>query len=177
MIKKSCCFTGHRPEKLPWGLNENGRECKKLKELLYRQAEQLITEFGITHFISGMARGIDTYAAEIVLQLKRAYPITLECAIPCEEQAVNWPENDRERYFEIVAQADHETMLQYHFTWDCYQRRNRYMVNQSDYVLAVWDGTKSGTSSTVHNARRKCRHIFIIDPVHLTITPNITVWK
>ena len=32
---------------------------------------------------SGMAQGVDMYAAEIVLELKKQYPqITLECAIP-----------------------------------------------------------------------------------------------
>ena len=177
MIIKSCCFTGHRPEKLPWGANEDNPDCIKLKSILYLQIEQLIRQFGITHYISGMARGVDTYAAEIVLQLKKAYSITLECAIPYEEQAVNWPESERERYFSIVAKADKETMLQYRFTRDCYQKRNRYMVNKSNYILAVWNGKNSGTSNTIRYAHQQNRHIFIIDPVQLTIRPNLTVLK
>ena len=39
----------------------------------------LIEKENVTHFISGMAIGIDMYAAEIVLDLKKSYPgITLE---------------------------------------------------------------------------------------------------
>lgn len=173
MLKKSCCFTGHRPEKLPWGFDENNAGCRKLKALLFRQIEQLITAFGITHFISGMARGIDIYAAEIVLQLKKAHPVTLECVIPCEEQAVRWPESERERYFSIAAQADRETMLQYHYTQDCYRKRNRYMVDRSDHILAVWDGTSSGTARTIQYACCKGRQILIIDPVRLAVMPRI----
>ena len=177
MMKKSCCLICQRAEKFPWGLYENSRECEKLKDLLYMQTEKLIRDFGITHFISGMERGAETYAAEIVLQLKKAYSVTLECAIPWEEQAVNWTVIDRDRYFDIIFKSDKETMLQYRFTDDCYQRRNRYMVDQSKHVLAVWDGVKVGISGTIQYARGKRRHICIIDPFRLTATPNIFVWK
>ena len=52
---------------------------------------------------SGMAQGVDMYAAEIVLELKKQDPqITLECAIPYERQAVRWPEALRNRYFSIA---------------------------------------------------------------------------
>ena len=47
------------------------------------QIVKLIENKGVTHFISGMALGVDIYAAEIVLNLKTKYPhITLESAIP-----------------------------------------------------------------------------------------------
>ncbi len=172
MITQTCCFTGHRPEKLPWGTNETSPDCVKLKKLLYHQAEQLVTHFGVTHFISGMARGIDTYGAEIVLQLKKTYPVTLECAIPFEEQAASWPEDDRNRYFEIIAQADQETMFQSRFTPDCYGKRNRYMVHSSRFVIAVWDGSGGGTSSTVHYACRKGLRVLLIHPAHLLMPPS-----
>ena len=164
----SCCFTGHRPEKLPWGINENSNNCIKVKEMIYQNIEYLIQAFGVKHFISGMARGIDMMAAEIVLQLKKHYPITLESAIPCEEQAINWPESDRERFYQIAAQADRETILQHHFTRNCYLKRNRYMVDHSGIILAVWDGTRSGTSYTINYARKKGRDIYVIDPVQLS---------
>ena len=61
---------------------------------------KLIRDEGVIHFISGMAQGVDMYAAEIVLELKKQDPqITLECAIPYERQAVQWPEALRNRYF------------------------------------------------------------------------------
>ena len=111
---------------------------------------QLIEQEGVRHFISGMAIGVDMYAAEIVLELKAEYPfITLEAAIPCETQAAKWSEPLRDRYYKIAELCDHETMLQKQYTSDCMQKRNQYMVNHADILLAVWDGSSSGTGSTV----------------------------
>jgi uncharacterized phage-like protein YoqJ len=58
----------------------------------------MIEENFVTHFISGMAIGIDIYAAQIVLDLKKQYPyLILECALPCETQANKWREKYREQ--------------------------------------------------------------------------------
>lgn len=106
-MEKKCCFTGHRPKSLPFGYNEEEPSCKKLKELLSDNIERQITENGVTHFISGMAMGVDIFAAEAVLKLKEKYPqIKLECAIPCETQANKWSEGWRNRYFDIIGRSD-----------------------------------------------------------------------
>ena len=62
MNKQRVCFTGHRPEKL--NISE-----RKVKELLKTAIIDAINDGYIT-FISGMARGIDIWSAEIVLELK-----------------------------------------------------------------------------------------------------------
>ena len=104
---KTCAFTGHRPQHLPFGMNENDERCTDLKETLKEQIINLIETEDVTHFITGMALGIDLYAAELVLDLKARYPsITLESAIPCETQAVKWSAAQRERYYDIAAQCD-----------------------------------------------------------------------
>ena len=82
---KTCAFTGHRPKGL--GYPESDGRCAALKEKLRSLIIRLMEEEGVTHFISGMAQGVDMYAAEIVLDLKQTYPyITLECAIPYESR-------------------------------------------------------------------------------------------
>ena len=68
-----CCFTGHRPEKLPWGADESDPRCVKLKEELACHLEGLYLA-GCRHFICGMARGCDAYFAEGVLALREKYP-------------------------------------------------------------------------------------------------------
>ena len=131
----------------------------------------MIEQKNATHFISGMALGIDTYAAEIVLDLKSQFPfITLECAIPCETQAAKWSERYRNRYFGIVERCDKETMIQRHYSSDCMQKRNRYMVENADFVLAVWDGSPSGTSMTVTYAHSLGKPVWILDPNTLSVT-------
>lgn len=163
--KKVCCFTGHRPQKLSFGFNEEDERCEQLKQAIMEQTEKLITQYGVTHFIVGMALGVDIYSAEIVLLLKEKYPqITLECAIPCETQCEKWSEPMRDRYFDIVKSCDEETMLQRHYTKDCMQKRNQYMVDKSDYVIAVWNGKPSGTGNTVRYAESKGKTVIRIRP-------------
>ena len=62
---KTCAFTGHRPQNLPFGFNEEDERCIDLKKTLREQIINLIENEGVTHFISGMAIGVDMYAAEI----------------------------------------------------------------------------------------------------------------
>ena len=166
---KTCAFTGHRPQHLPFGMNENDERCADLKEALKEQIINLIETEDVTHFITGMALGVDLYAAEIVRDLKARYPnITLESAIPCETQAVKWSMAQRERYYDIAAQCDKETMLQSHYSPDCMDKRNRYMVDHADFIIAVWDGRPSGTGKTVTYAHGRSRKsIIVIDPVTL----------
>ena len=74
MSKKVCAFTGHRPQSLPFGSNEQDERCQKLKAVLEQEIERVYSEKGVTHFISGMALGVDTFAAEAVLHLKESIP-------------------------------------------------------------------------------------------------------
>ena len=52
---KTCAFTGHRPQNLPFGFNEEDERCIDLKKALREQIINLIENEGVTHFISGMA--------------------------------------------------------------------------------------------------------------------------
>ena len=99
----ACCFTGHRPEKLPWGADELDARCVRLKEELFCHVEGVYLA-GCTHFICGMARGCDFYFAEAVLALRQKYPeVTLEAAIPCDTQANAWTNDERRRYDHLLA--------------------------------------------------------------------------
>ncbi len=161
----TCCFTGHRPQSLPWSFDEGDPRCVALKARLVAEIVRLVTECGVKHFISGMALGVDTWAAEAVIRLRDTYNIALECALPCETQAVRWKEPDRERYFNLVAQCDYETMVQRHYDANCMRNRNRYMVKQSRHVIAVWDGRPSGTGQTVMYAREMGLDIHVLPPI------------
>lgn len=56
---KTCAFTGHRPQNLPFGFNEEDERCIDLKKTLREQIINLIENEGVTHFISGMAIGVE----------------------------------------------------------------------------------------------------------------------
>ena len=96
--------------------------------------------------------------------------MTLECAIPYEEQAAKWTIPQRDRYFDIIVRSDTASQLQGTYSRDCMKRRNRYMVEKSGHVLAVWDGAaRGGTGQTVRYARELGREMAIIHPVTLEI--------
>ena len=152
----SCCFTGHRPEKLPWGGDEQDPRCLETKERLFQAIERAY-EAGCRHFISGMAQGADLYFAEAVLCFRQIHPdVTLEAARPCETQANGWPEQEQRRYQFILDQCDYETLVQHHYDRGCMNRRNRYMVDRSRRLIALYDGVpKGGTAQTLAYALRR----------------------
>lgn len=172
---KICAFTGHRPQGLPFRFNEADNRCIGLKRELREQIIRLIKEEGVTFFITGMAQGVDIYAAEIVLELKSMYPdIKLECAIPFETHSSKWPDEIRKRYWNIVNKCDKKTVLQILHTPDCMQKRNCYMVDHADVILAVWNGRRrSGTGNTINYAVQKKKLIYRINPETMSVEKMI----
>jgi len=159
----TCCFTGHRPEKLPWRRDEGDPRCLALKARLAEELERAYAG-GMRHFICGMAAGADFYFCEAVLALRDRRPgVTVEAAIPCEEQADHWPEQDRTRYFGLVERCDFETMVQHHYDKGCMLRRNRYMVDRSALLIAVYDGLLGGTMYTLQYAMKNKLDVVILD--------------
>ena len=161
----TCCFTGHRPDKLPWRTREEDSRCLALK-LRIKEALERAYQAGCRHFICGMARGSDLYFAEAVLALRELHPeITLEGARPCETQADGWPQAERNRYFGILDRCDYETLVQHHYDRGCMMRRNRYMVDRASRIIAVYDGVpQGGTAQTLLYALRKGLETDILRP-------------
>ena len=150
--QSSCCFTGHRPAKLPWRYNEGDPRCVALKSRIYDAVEAAYDE-GYRHFLCGMAMGCDLYFCECVLVLRTARPdVTVEAAIPCPTQADAWPADQRQRYERLVAACDFETVVSAKYTSSCMQRRDRYMVDHASLLIAVFDGSPGGTQYTVQYA-------------------------
>ena len=149
------CFSGYRPEKLPWGYDECDPRCAQLKQRL-RRAVCAACDDGFRHFICGMARGVDLYACEAVLQLREKYrDVTVEAAIPCPSQPEGWPEEEQRRWHDLVDRCDYETVVQDHYDAGCMQRRNRYMVDHASLLIAVNDGARGGTRSTIEYAFKR----------------------
>lgn len=166
MEKYTCAFTGHRPKSFPWKYDETARDCVLLKEVLAEQIAAL-ADRGVTGWLSGMAQGTDVWAAEIVLDLKKKNPaLRLHCILPCEGQEAKWPAAEQERYRSILKLADEVVYVSRAYHSDCMLDRNRYLVNHSSILLAVYNGTlRSGTGATVRYAKRQGRTIILIDPV------------
>ena len=157
----TCCVTGNRPQKFPWKYGEGKKHKKYLVEMT-RQVNELI-ESGYTYFISGGAIGVDMDFADAVLQAKKQHKdIVLEIAVPCRNQDLKWGKADKKRYAEILNSADFVNVLSESYTSFCMQKRNEYMVDKSDLVLAFWNGEESGgTWNTINYAKRKSKQLLI----------------
>ncbi len=163
---RTCCFSGHRPDKLPWGFDEQDPRCTAIKRSLSRELERLYHR-GFRHFISGMAMGCDLYFAEAALKLRETYPeLTVEGAVPCPTQAERWPEPQRRRWRAVLERCDLETVVQQYYNRFCMFRRDRYMVDRSAAILAVYDGMSGGTQYTLNYAMDKKLEILLLDPLN-----------
>lgn len=169
---KTCCFTGHRPPHLPWGKNERDQRCIRCKELLALEIERAI-EAGYQRFLCGMAMGTDLICAELVLQSRQLHvDVWLEAVIPCADQTRGWPLAQIRRYDRILGRLapSQQILIQQERTRECMLRRNAYMVNQSQRVIALYDGRSTGgTSYTLARALEQKREVVIIDPYTLTV--------
>ena len=158
--EKTCAFTGHRPEKLPWGYREDDERCQALKERMWKAVQELYDR-GYRHFLCGMAQGCDTYFCETVLALRcLAVGVTVEAVIPHEGQAAKWSEEQRERYERLLAMCDKRTVLSPFYDRGCMQRRNRYLVDHASLLLSVYDGSGGGTGYTVGYALQHQVEVF-----------------
>lgn len=161
----TACFSGHRSQKLPWGFNENDERCLKMKSALRCEIVKAINR-GYKTFISGMAVGFDTICAEIVLELKKEYPfVKLIGALPCRTQDSKWRENDRLRYRKLLTMLDGVRCIYDEYTGsECALERNRYMVNNSSLLIALFGGAVGGTKYTIDYAKAQGLDIVIIEP-------------
>ena len=154
-ILNTCCFTGHREAKLPWGENEQDARCLELKANIAKAICNAYDE-GIRHFLVGMANGCDLYFAEAVVHLRSLRPdVTLEAAIPCPTQADNWRKDMRARYQAMLLQCDQRTLVSESYDRGCMMKRNRYMVDASRMLIAASNGQPGGAENTIRYAKRK----------------------
>lgn len=154
-----CAFTGHRPHKLPWGNDEQDPRCLAVKAMIGRR---LLEAFGLgcRTFLCGMAQGCDLYFAEAVLELRRQQPdVRLIAMLPCPNQADGWRREDRQRYLSLCEQCDSREMLEPVYSPECMRNRNRAMVERAEVLISVYDGSPSGTGSTVRYAEKLGRTI------------------
>lgn len=158
------CFTGHRPQSLPWGYDETKSSCESFKKELMQILVNAI-EYGITTFLTGMAEGFDMIAGEMVLKLKEKYSqIKLVAVIPCLGQEKRWNSNQQKRYKKILEQCDDKIVLSDTFTPNCMNERNKYMVENSGFCIACYIGKPSGTRNTIRFAKECGCKVKIINP-------------
>ena len=141
----SCCFTGHR--------NISSNKIIPLTIILENEIEKLIS-IGVKYFYCGGALGFDTLAAKTILKLKDNYEIQLIIVIPYSAQDKSFTKEQKEEYKQILNLSDDKICLSNHYYNGCMQKRNRYMVDNSNYCICYLIEEKGGTVYTVTYAKK-----------------------
>jgi len=143
----TCCFTGHRPEKLDVP-----------KEVVIQQLDVAIQDAirdGYTTFLSGVSRGVDLWAAELLVQYRQSIPnVKLVCAVPFEGFGLHWKNDWTEKFVRILHAADSVQYVCKGYSRSAYQERNQWMVDRVSLVIAAYNGKSGGTKNTIAYAEQ-----------------------
>ena len=144
---KTCCFSGHRD--LPRD------EIADLQARLTTEIKKLIKN-GVTRFIAGGAVGFDMMAAICVLNLKSDgfSELHLTLALPCAHHYRKWPKADQQMLLHLLERSDEVVFVSMEYLPGCMQKRNRYMVDRSEYLLCYHTKPSGGTAYTVDYAKK-----------------------
>lgn len=153
-------ITGHRPNKLGHDYDLITPKVQQIRKDVTKIVTDIQTNTGVEPtLISGMALGIDTMFAEIAISLN----LPLICAIPCVGQDSRWPHKSQNKYRKLLSyeKAKHVFVSNGPYSDDVMQKRNMWMVDNCDILIAVWNGTAGGTKNCIDYADRKRPIIYV----------------
>jgi len=140
--------TGHR-------LGEKvGGYTKEVEDNLLNISTNILDEINPTSVISGMAIGWDFAIAKASLHLG----IGLVAAIPFKGQESRWAKSSQNEYWDILNNpltSSHIVCNSGYESWKM-QRRNEWMADRVNLMLAFWDGNKEGgTANCIEYCKKK----------------------
>jgi len=138
----SCAITGHRPSIFSFKHDETAPLCNEIKLKLREQFANLY--IGVRCFYVGGAVGVDTWAAEILLEMRKQEKfkdLVIKLAIPFPGQEERYTKAQKKRYRRIWERCRKEDMITVSdsFSPDVYKKRNYYVVDNSHYLVAVYN--------------------------------------
>lgn len=153
-------ITGHRSGPKMGGYNlPNPVYIKVCKEI-----DKVLRELKPDKVISGMCIGTDQWFVNIALKLK----IPVVAAIPFEGQEKKWPEYSRIVYHKLLSKVDEIVYVcPPGYSAQKMQERNKWLVNQCDILLGVFDGSSGGTANCIEYAKSINKQIIIINPASI----------
>ena len=138
----TCCFLGHKDT--PPSI------CGKLEEVI----EKLITENGVDSFLMGNQGNFDSMALSILRSMKAQYPYisynVVLAYMPTEREVWN-----PYKYGEtLLPEGIEDVHPKFAISW-----RNKWMVNESDIVIAYVSHSWGGAAKYVEMANKKRKRI------------------
>lgn len=153
---KSLFITGYRPHEL--GIfNDKHPGVTIIKAALESQL-RIFLEDGLEWVIISGQQGVETWAVQVVLELKADYPqLKYSIITPFLEQEKNWNEHKQAAYMHIVSQADFVTSVTkrpYEAPWQ-FIEKDKFIIANTDATLLVYDEENEGSPKYVHRLVQK----------------------
>jgi uncharacterized phage-like protein YoqJ len=103
---------------------------------------------------SGLALGADTVWSHAILAQKASHPdrVALVCEVPFPGQADRWPAAAQADWRKQMHGSDHVNLYAQSYSAAAMQLRNEGMVRAANLLLALWDGSHSGSGHAVRFA-------------------------
>lgn len=121
-------------------------------EIVKTIVKNKLQQYNADCVVTGMALGFDMLVAEVCVEEN----IPFVAAIPCEGQTNSWPEDQKERYNNLLKLSwKRKIVCPGPFQiWKLFER-NRWIVNRSTHMFSYWNGEdKGGTAATVKEAKK-----------------------
>lgn len=149
--------TGHRPDKL------GGYSDEAFQVLVDILVEFLIVIKPRT-VISGLALGFDQALAQAVIHINEQkllpHQIKLIGAAPFKSQDSNWPQSSKTYYQELLKKCDKVIIVsEGDYSVAKMMKRNKWMVDNANVIVTIFDGTSGGTKNTVDYAESKKKQV------------------
>lgn len=137
--------TGHRPEKL-------GGYGPEVAHQLIPLATRYFEGIKPSLIISGMALGWDQAVAQAAVNLK----IPFVAALPDGSHGNNWPQVAYQKYQSLLRKAEQVVVVSPgpYAIWKM-QKRNEWMVNRCDRLVALYNGSRGGTANCLAYAEQR----------------------
>lgn len=150
-------MTGHRPT----SLDSDFTLKSPIWEFIRSEITATFEKVKPGKIITGMALGVDQIAAEIAIAME----IPFIAAVPFPGQQQAWPKEAQEHYAMLLSFAEEVVEVDKGpYSPYVMHKRNQWMVDRADLVVAVWNGWKGGTRSCVEYALKQQVPVYRIDP-------------
>lgn len=168
-MDRCCALAGYTPDRYPGSFASRTAAGENLENRLFAVLHTLL-ERGVTDFYTALQPGFDILAAECVLELAASgRPAALHCILPSEEQANDWPEDWRGRYFEVLERCEASTYIGLHEDRLGLRRAYRQLLDRCNYLVTDYSGLLDELAFAVEYAEARGIEVYPIahDPAGL----------
>lgn len=166
---KVLAVSGYKPHEL--GIfNEKHEYLDYLKTAIRKKLRQLIEEYEIEWIITSGQPGVELWAAEAVISMKKEYPVKLATLAPFFEQEERWGEQTKILYEKVWSESDYTDFISKRKYEHSSQLRmkNQFIIDKSDAFLVLYDELTEGSPQYYISCAKKKQEAAGYPVIYLT---------